>query len=97
MNKHPTFPVSLIKTYSSNDREIFLRRTKPPLEIQPLEEEEEKKILKVLKGRRKGNIKQREYPVRYRNPTQEDEWLLENDITNSDMLLRRFRHERRPK
>ncbi|MBW0513352.1 hypothetical protein O181_053067 [Austropuccinia psidii MF-1] len=39
----------------------------------------------------------REYLVRYRNPTQEDEWLPEKDIKNSDKLLRRFRHKRKPK
>ncbi|MBW0536745.1 hypothetical protein O181_076460 [Austropuccinia psidii MF-1] len=97
MNKHPAFPVSLIKPYSSSDKELFPLRNKPPLEIPPLEEGEEKKIMKVLKERRTRNKKEREYLVRYRNPTQEDEWLLEKDITNADKLLRRFRHERKPK
>ncbi|MBW0551060.1 hypothetical protein O181_090775 [Austropuccinia psidii MF-1] len=49
MNKHPNFPVSLIKTYRSSDKELFTLRNKPPLEISPLEEGEEKKIIKVLK------------------------------------------------
>ncbi|MBW0529084.1 hypothetical protein O181_068799 [Austropuccinia psidii MF-1] len=49
MNKHPTFPVSLIKPYSSSDKELFSLRNKPPLEIPPLEEGEEKKTVKVLK------------------------------------------------
>ncbi|MBW0580616.1 hypothetical protein O181_120331 [Austropuccinia psidii MF-1] len=97
MNKHPTFPVSLIKPYSSSDKELFPLIKKPQLEIPPLEEGEEKKIVKVLKERRTRNKKEREYLVRYRNSTQEDEWLLEKDITNSDKLLRRFRHERKPK
>ncbi|MBW0554960.1 hypothetical protein O181_094675 [Austropuccinia psidii MF-1] len=97
MNKHPTFPVSLIKPCSSIDKELFLLRNKPPLEIPPLEEGEDKKIMKVIKERRTRNKKEREYLVRYRNPTQEDEWLLEEDITNSDKILRRFRHERKPK
>ncbi|MBW0514167.1 hypothetical protein O181_053882 [Austropuccinia psidii MF-1] len=96
INKHPTFPVSLIKPYSSSDKELFPLRNEPPLEIPPLEGEE-KKIVKVLKERRKRNKKEREYLVRYRNPTQEDEWLLQKDITNSDKLLIRFRHERKPK
>ncbi|MBW0587789.1 hypothetical protein O181_127504 [Austropuccinia psidii MF-1] len=96
MNKHSTFPVSLIKPYSSSDKELFPLRNKPPLEIPPLEEGEEKKIVKVLKERRTRNKKEKEYLVRYRNSTQEDEWLLEKDITNSDKLLRRFRHERKP-
>ncbi|MBW0569282.1 hypothetical protein O181_108997 [Austropuccinia psidii MF-1] len=97
MNEHPTFPVSLIKPYSSSDKELFPLRNKPPLEIPPLEEGEEKKIVKVLKERRTTNKKEREYLVRDRNPTQEDECLLEKDIKNADKLLRRFRHERKPK
>ncbi|MBW0592603.1 hypothetical protein O181_132318 [Austropuccinia psidii MF-1] len=52
MNKHPTFPVSLIKPYSSGDKELFTLRNKPQLEIPPLEEGDEKKIVKVLKERR---------------------------------------------
>ncbi|MBW0555357.1 hypothetical protein O181_095072 [Austropuccinia psidii MF-1] len=67
MNKHPTFPVSLIKTYSSSDKELFPLRNKPPFEIPPLKEGEEKKIVKVLKERRTRNKKEREYLVRYRN------------------------------
>ncbi|MBW0574204.1 hypothetical protein O181_113919 [Austropuccinia psidii MF-1] len=97
MNKHPTLPVSLIKPYSSSDKELFPLRNKPPLEIPPLEEREEKKIVKVLKERRTRNKKEREYLVRYRTPTQEDEWLLEKDIKNSDKLLRSLRNERKPK
>ncbi|MBW0537842.1 hypothetical protein O181_077557 [Austropuccinia psidii MF-1] len=38
MNKQPAFPVSLIKPYSSSDKELFPPRNKPPLEIPPLEE-----------------------------------------------------------
>ncbi|MBW0568680.1 hypothetical protein O181_108395 [Austropuccinia psidii MF-1] len=97
MNRHPTFPVSLIKPYRSSEKELFPLRNKPPLQIPPLEQGEEKKIVKVLKERRTRNKKEREYLVRYRNTTQEDECLLEKDITNSDKLLRRFRHERKPK
>ncbi|MBW0579466.1 hypothetical protein O181_119181 [Austropuccinia psidii MF-1] len=96
MKKHPAFPVILIYPYSSSEKDLFQLRNKPPLEIPPLEEGEEKRIVNVLKERRTRN-KKREYLVRYRNPAQEDEWLLEKDITNSDKLLRRFRHEIRPK
>ncbi|MBW0575798.1 hypothetical protein O181_115513 [Austropuccinia psidii MF-1] len=52
MNKHPTFPLSLIKAYRSSDKELFPLRNKPPLKIPPLEEGDEKKIVKVLKERR---------------------------------------------
>ncbi|MBW0503521.1 hypothetical protein O181_043236 [Austropuccinia psidii MF-1] len=97
INKHQNFPVSLIKPYSSSDKEVFPLRNKPPLEITPLQEGEKKKILKVLKERSTRNRKERAYLVRYRNPTQEDEWLLEKDVIKADKLLRRFRHERKPK
>ncbi|MBW0487189.1 hypothetical protein O181_026904 [Austropuccinia psidii MF-1] len=97
MNRHPTFTVILIKPYSSSDKEFFPLRNKPPLEIPPLEEGEEKKILKFLKERRTRNKKEREYLLRYINLTQGDEWLLEKDTTNSDKLLRSFIHERKPK
>ncbi|MBW0534985.1 hypothetical protein O181_074700 [Austropuccinia psidii MF-1] len=86
MNKHPDFPVSLTKPYSSSDQELFPLRNKPPLEIPPLEEGEEKEIVKFLKERKTRNKKEREYLVRYRNPIKEDEWLLEKDITDADKL-----------
>ncbi|MBW0480129.1 hypothetical protein O181_019844 [Austropuccinia psidii MF-1] len=69
MNKHPAFPETLIKPYSSSDKELFLLRNKPPLKIPPLEEGEEKKIVKVCKEQRTRNKKEREHLVRYRNPT----------------------------
>ncbi|MBW0559258.1 hypothetical protein O181_098973 [Austropuccinia psidii MF-1] len=97
MNKHQAFPVSLMKTYSSSDKKLFTLRNKPPLGIPPLEEGEENKIVKVLEERRTRNKKVREYLVRYRNQTQNDEWLLEKDIENADKLLIRFIHERKPK
>ncbi|MBW0516203.1 hypothetical protein O181_055918 [Austropuccinia psidii MF-1] len=97
MNKHPAFPVSLIKPSSSSVKKLFPLRNKDPLELPPLEEAEEKKIVKVLKERKTRNKKEREYLVGYRNPTEYDEWLLEKDITNADKLLIRFRHERNPK
>ncbi|MBW0533734.1 hypothetical protein O181_073449 [Austropuccinia psidii MF-1] len=39
MNKHPPFPVVLIKTHSLRDKELIPLRNEPPLEIPPLEEE----------------------------------------------------------
>ncbi|MBW0528913.1 hypothetical protein O181_068628 [Austropuccinia psidii MF-1] len=72
MNKHPAFPVSMIKPYSSSDKVLFTLRNKPSLEIPPLEGEE-KEMVKVLKERRTRNKKEREYLVSYRNPTEEDE------------------------
>ncbi|MBW0558063.1 hypothetical protein O181_097778 [Austropuccinia psidii MF-1] len=44
MNKHPAFPVSLIKPYSSSDKELFPLRNKPPLEIPPWKKERKRKL-----------------------------------------------------
>ncbi|MBW0575846.1 hypothetical protein O181_115561 [Austropuccinia psidii MF-1] len=95
-NKHPTFPVSLIKPYQPADKELFPLRNPTPLTVPPVEKNEDKKINKVIKERRLRGKNQREYLVRYRNPVHEDEWLAESEIPDSDKLLRRFRHERRP-
>ncbi|MBW0515884.1 hypothetical protein O181_055599 [Austropuccinia psidii MF-1] len=95
--KHPTFPVILIKAYHSSDKELFPLRNKPPLEIPPLQEGEAKNIVKFLKERRTRNKKEREYFVRYREPTKQNEWLIDQDIDSSDKLPRRFRHEQTPK
>ncbi|MBW0569680.1 hypothetical protein O181_109395 [Austropuccinia psidii MF-1] len=38
MNKHPTFPVSLINTYRSSDKELIPLINEPPFEITPLKE-----------------------------------------------------------
>ncbi|MBW0515535.1 hypothetical protein O181_055250 [Austropuccinia psidii MF-1] len=96
MDKHPAFPLSVLKAYRSSDKELFPLQNKPTFGIPLLKEGEERKIVKYLKERRTRNKKEREYLVRYRNPTQEDEWLLEKDITtNADKLPRRFRNKRR--
>ncbi|MBW0551021.1 hypothetical protein O181_090736 [Austropuccinia psidii MF-1] len=95
-NKHPTFPVSLVKHYTSSDKELFPLRNETPLEVPPLDQSEEKKVLKVLKERRLRGKNEREYLVRYKNPQHEDEWIVENKIPDSQKFLRRFRHERRP-
>ncbi|MBW0559426.1 hypothetical protein O181_099141 [Austropuccinia psidii MF-1] len=97
MNKHPTFPVSLIKPYRLSDKELFPLINNPALEIPPLEEGEEKRIGKVLEERRTRNKKESKYLVRYRNPTQEDECILGKAIAEANKLVRRLRHERRPK
>ncbi|MBW0476577.1 hypothetical protein O181_016292 [Austropuccinia psidii MF-1] len=43
-NKHPTFPVSLIKPYQQADKELFPLRNPTPLTVPPVEQSEEKKI-----------------------------------------------------
>ncbi|MBW0497566.1 hypothetical protein O181_037281 [Austropuccinia psidii MF-1] len=50
-NKHPTFLVSLVKYYTSSDKEVFPLRNEKPLEVPPLDKIEEKNSLKVLKER----------------------------------------------
>ncbi|MBW0504513.1 hypothetical protein O181_044228 [Austropuccinia psidii MF-1] len=90
-NKHPNFLVSLIKPYQPADKELFPLRNLTPLTVPPVEQNEEKYIKKVIKERRIRVKNQREYLIRYRNPVHEHEWLAE-----SDRLLRRFVHERRP-
>ncbi|MBW0592585.1 hypothetical protein O181_132300 [Austropuccinia psidii MF-1] len=57
---------------------------------------EEKKVLKFLKERRLRGKDEREYLDRYRNAQHEDEWIVAEKISDSQKLLRRFRHERRP-
>ncbi|MBW0577613.1 hypothetical protein O181_117328 [Austropuccinia psidii MF-1] len=37
-NKHPTFPVSLVKHYTSSDKELFPLRNEKPLEVPPLDQ-----------------------------------------------------------
>ncbi|MBW0499501.1 hypothetical protein O181_039216 [Austropuccinia psidii MF-1] len=70
MRTPPALPEILIKLYSSSDKVLFSLRNKEPLEIPPLKEGEEKKIVKVLKERSTRN-KKREYIVGYGNPAQE--------------------------
>ncbi|MBW0567898.1 hypothetical protein O181_107613 [Austropuccinia psidii MF-1] len=95
-NKHPTFPVSLVKYYTSSDKELFPLRNETPLEVPPLDQSEDKKVLKVSKERLLRGKNERQYLVRYRNPQHEDEWIEETKIPDSQRFLRRFRHERRP-
>ncbi|MBW0519155.1 hypothetical protein O181_058870 [Austropuccinia psidii MF-1] len=71
-NKHPNFPISLVKHYTSSDKELFPLRNETPLEVPPLDQSEEKKVLKFMKERRLREKDEREYLVRYRNPQHED-------------------------
>ncbi|MBW0485009.1 hypothetical protein O181_024724 [Austropuccinia psidii MF-1] len=95
-NKHPTFPVILINPYQPADKELFSLRNLTPLTVPPVDKSEDKKIKKVIQEKRLRGKNQREYLVRYRNPVHEDEWLATSEIPDSNKLLRRFRHERRP-
>ncbi|MBW0556701.1 hypothetical protein O181_096416 [Austropuccinia psidii MF-1] len=58
-NKHPTFPVSLVKNYISSDKELFPLRNETPLKVPQLDQSEDKKVLKVSEERRlKGKMKE---------------------------------------
>ncbi|MBW0537764.1 hypothetical protein O181_077479 [Austropuccinia psidii MF-1] len=93
-NKHPTFPVSLIKPYKSSYSKKFPFRNKVPQVIPPIESSCIKKITKVLKERKLRANKLRDYLVRYSDPTCEDEWFTEKDIPEATKILRRFRNIR---
>ncbi|MBW0516577.1 hypothetical protein O181_056292 [Austropuccinia psidii MF-1] len=72
-NKHPTFPVRLIKPYQPADNEFFPLRNPNPLTVPPVEQIEDKKIKKFIKERKLRGKNQREYLFRYKNPVHEDE------------------------
>ncbi|MBW0574573.1 hypothetical protein O181_114288, partial [Austropuccinia psidii MF-1] len=95
-NKHAAFAVSLVKHYTSSDKELFPLRNEKPLEVPPIYQSEEKKVLKFLKERRVRGKNEREYLVRYKNPQHEDEWIVAEKIPDSQRFLRIFTHERRP-
>ncbi|MBW0570296.1 hypothetical protein O181_110011 [Austropuccinia psidii MF-1] len=94
-NKHPTFPVSLIKPYQPTDKELIPLRNPTPLTVSPVEQNEDKKIKKFIKERRLRHKNQREYLVIYRNTLHGDELLEESEIPDSNKVLRGLRHERR--
>ncbi|MBW0486330.1 hypothetical protein O181_026045 [Austropuccinia psidii MF-1] len=95
-NKHPDFPVSLIRPYQKADKVFFHLRKTTPLNVPTVEQSDNKMINKFIRERRLRGKNQREYLVRYRNTLHEDEWLKESEISESDKLLRRFKNERRP-
>ncbi|MBW0561519.1 hypothetical protein O181_101234 [Austropuccinia psidii MF-1] len=72
-NKHPTFPVSLIKPYKCSDAEKFPLRNKVPQVIPPIKSCGSDMITKALKERKLRSNKVSEYLVRYSDPTCEDE------------------------
>ncbi|MBW0531506.1 hypothetical protein O181_071221 [Austropuccinia psidii MF-1] len=50
--KHPTFQVSLIKPYQPTDKELFTLRNPNPLTVRQVEQNEDKKIKKLIEERR---------------------------------------------
>ncbi|MBW0571870.1 hypothetical protein O181_111585 [Austropuccinia psidii MF-1] len=51
-NKHPTFPVSLIKPFEKADKELFSSMNPTPLTVPQVEQSEDRKIKKFIKERR---------------------------------------------
>ncbi|MBW0463424.1 hypothetical protein O181_003139 [Austropuccinia psidii MF-1] len=43
-NKNPALPVSLVRCHTSSDKELFPLRNETPLEVPPLDENEEKRF-----------------------------------------------------
>ncbi|MBW0534835.1 hypothetical protein O181_074550 [Austropuccinia psidii MF-1] len=60
-NKHPTFPVSLMKPYQPADKEFFALRNPASLTLSPVEQSKNQKIKKFIKERRVRGKNQREY------------------------------------
>ncbi|MBW0559489.1 hypothetical protein O181_099204 [Austropuccinia psidii MF-1] len=89
-NKHPTFPVSLVKHYTSSDKELFCLRNETTLVVPPFDQSGEKKVLKVMKERRLRGKDEREYLVRYKTPEHEDKWILAEKIPDSQNVLQRI-------
>ncbi|MBW0567219.1 hypothetical protein O181_106934 [Austropuccinia psidii MF-1] len=71
-NKHPAFPVSIAKNYTSSDKELFPLGNKTHFKVTPIYENEEKKLLKFLKERRLKGKNESEYLVRYRKSQHEE-------------------------
>ncbi|MBW0476083.1 hypothetical protein O181_015798 [Austropuccinia psidii MF-1] len=71
-NKHPTFPVSLMKAYKTADNELFPLSNPAPLTSPPVEQSEHKRRKKFIKERRLRGKIQKEYLVGYLNPVHEN-------------------------
>ncbi|MBW0494261.1 hypothetical protein O181_033976 [Austropuccinia psidii MF-1] len=65
-NKHPTFPVRSISPYQPADKELVTLRNPTHLTVPPVEQNEDKKMKKLIKERRLLGRKQRKYLFRYR-------------------------------
>ncbi|MBW0498765.1 hypothetical protein O181_038480 [Austropuccinia psidii MF-1] len=72
-DKHPTFPVSLIKPYKCGNAEKYPLKKKVPQHIPAVESPGTKKLTKVLKERKLRTNKVREYLVRNSDPTCEED------------------------
>ena len=94
--KHPVFPVSLIKPYSTRD--ITEEATPEPIPLAETPKSDQLRVHKILKDKKERvNGKDvRLYLVRYKNQSADkDEWLPENNIPDGPIHLRSYRASKR--
>ncbi|MBW0563306.1 hypothetical protein O181_103021 [Austropuccinia psidii MF-1] len=97
--KHPVFPVNLVKPYFQTGEDKFPSKTKttnPPYIVQVDDSRGPvKKIIKERKTRPSGKD-QKQYLVSFKNKTEDkDKWLAEDAIPDENLHLIRFRASRR--
>ncbi|MBW0507130.1 hypothetical protein O181_046845 [Austropuccinia psidii MF-1] len=97
--KHPVLPVSLVNPYFQTEEDKFHSRKKKPTPPEIVEVEDSpgpvKKIIKARNIRLNGKD-QRQYLVRFKNQTADNEkWLVEDYIPDGNLHLTRFRASRR--
>ena len=93
--KHPVFPVSLIKPYTSRSDEPAPAKPVPVVEEADNSKLKVQKILKDKKERINGKDT-RLYLVRYKNNSADkDEWLPESNIPDGPIHLRNYRANKR--
>ncbi|KAI7961047.1 hypothetical protein MJO28_001536 [Puccinia striiformis f. sp. tritici] len=94
--KHPTFPVSLLKKYiTENDTTEVAVPLPPPVSDDTVNHGTLSKILDEKLTRIQGRDC-RLYLTRFKNKSpDEDQWLLKESIKNADVLLRKFRAKKR--
>ncbi|MBW0565289.1 hypothetical protein O181_105004 [Austropuccinia psidii MF-1] len=93
--KHLAFPVSLVKPYFQTEEDKFPSRKKSPTPPDIVEVDDSpglvKRIIKARRIRLNGRD-QRQYLVRFKNQTaDEDKWLEKDAIPDGDPHLRSFR------
>jgi len=94
--KHPVFPVSLVKPYTT--RSETEEKTTTPIPMADTPSSDQLKVHKILKDKKERiNGKDiRLYLVRYRNQSADkDEWLPESNIPDGAIHLRNYRASKR--
>ena len=93
--KHPVFPVSLIKPYSKREGAPLVKVNVPLEENKDTDKNKVSRILKDKKERINGKDV-RLYLVRYKGESADkDEWLPENNIPEAQIHLRKYRLAKR--